>query len=279
MKNFNLLRKSERKSVGTTLALTVGSPSFDRRYSRLKHYAFMLLFLLAGVGQVWGEDVITQSSFSNISSSGYNNYTCTGTSGASYLINFYKSSNTNMNFKKTTVSSGFVVTSAPTGKKIKSVTATFGNALNIYRSNTNYSTSATSHHDDESDPVSMTSGTACVPSSTATSFRLYSPSTAATVSQISIEWEDANSSTPTLTASPAIIDFGTVEQGVSVDAQTVAVNYANLSGSITYSGLSGVFTATGTISASGDEITITVLRASKDSYEQMKFVMTAQDNQ
>ena len=90
MKNFNLLRKSERKSVGTTLALTVGSPSFDRRYSRLKHYAFMLLFLLAGVGQVWGEDVITQSSFSNISSSGYNNYTCTGTSGASYLINFYK---------------------------------------------------------------------------------------------------------------------------------------------------------------------------------------------
>lgn len=116
MKNFNLLRKSERKSVGTTLALTVGSPSFDRRYSRLKHYAFMLLFLLGSLN-VWGEDVITQSSFSNISSSGYNNYTCTGTSGASYLINFYKSSNTNMNFKKATVSSGFVVTSAPTGKK------------------------------------------------------------------------------------------------------------------------------------------------------------------
>ena len=54
MKNFNLLRKSERKSVGTTLALTVGSPSFDRRYSRLKHYAFMLLFLLGSLN-VWGE--------------------------------------------------------------------------------------------------------------------------------------------------------------------------------------------------------------------------------
>lgn len=278
MKNFNLLRKSERKSVGTTLALTVGSPSFDRRYSRLKHYAFMLLFLLAGVGQVWGEDVITQSSFSNISSSGYNNYTCTGTSGASYLINFYKSSNTNMNFKKTTVSSGFVVTSAPTGKKIKSVTATFGNALNIYWSNTNYSTSAISKNDDESDPVSMTSGTACVPSSTATSFRLYSPSTAATVSQISIEWEDANSSTPTLTASPAIIDFGTVEQGVSVDAQTVAVNYANLSGSITYSGLSGVFTATGTISASGDEITITPSTATIGEHEQTLTIQSSADS-
>lgn len=54
MKNFNLLRKSEWKSVGTTLALTVGSPSFDRRYSRLKHYAFMLLFLLGSLN-VWGE--------------------------------------------------------------------------------------------------------------------------------------------------------------------------------------------------------------------------------
>ena len=57
MKNFNLLRKSERKSVGTTLALTVGSPSFDRRYSRLKHYAFMLLFLLGSLN-VWGDNIL-----------------------------------------------------------------------------------------------------------------------------------------------------------------------------------------------------------------------------
>lgn len=54
MKNFNLLRKSERKSVGTTLALTVGSPSFDRRGTMLKHLAFMLLFLLGSLN-VWGE--------------------------------------------------------------------------------------------------------------------------------------------------------------------------------------------------------------------------------
>ena len=53
MKNFNLLRKSERKSVGTTLALTVGSPSFDRRGNMLKHLTFMLLFLLGSLN-VWG---------------------------------------------------------------------------------------------------------------------------------------------------------------------------------------------------------------------------------
>ena len=56
MKNFNLLRKSERKSVGTTLALTVGSPSFDRRGTMLKHLAFMLLFLLGSLN-VWGVEV------------------------------------------------------------------------------------------------------------------------------------------------------------------------------------------------------------------------------
>ena len=55
MRNLNFLRKSERKSVGTTLALTVGSPSFDRRYSALKHLAFMLLFLLGSLN-VWGAD-------------------------------------------------------------------------------------------------------------------------------------------------------------------------------------------------------------------------------
>ena len=55
MRNLNFLRKSERKSVGTTLALTVGSPSAHRRYSALKHLTFMLLFLLGSLN-VWGAD-------------------------------------------------------------------------------------------------------------------------------------------------------------------------------------------------------------------------------
>ena len=47
----------ERLDVGRTLALTVGSPSVHRRGAMLKHIAFLLLFLVVGVGQVWGEDV------------------------------------------------------------------------------------------------------------------------------------------------------------------------------------------------------------------------------
>lgn len=71
MKKFNLLRKSERKSVGTTLALTVGSPSAHRRYSALKHLTFMLLFLLGSLN-VWGDD------FSETYSYGGSNWTRTG---------------------------------------------------------------------------------------------------------------------------------------------------------------------------------------------------------
>ena len=40
MRKIHLLRKSERKSVGTTLALTVGSPSFDRRFTVVRPSVF-----------------------------------------------------------------------------------------------------------------------------------------------------------------------------------------------------------------------------------------------
>lgn len=42
-------------NVGRTLAMTVGSPSIDRRGTMLKHLAFLLLFLFAGIGQMWGQ--------------------------------------------------------------------------------------------------------------------------------------------------------------------------------------------------------------------------------
>ena len=42
-----------RHDVSATLASTVGSPSVDRRGTMLKHYAFMLLFLLGSLN-VWG---------------------------------------------------------------------------------------------------------------------------------------------------------------------------------------------------------------------------------
>ena len=49
-------------SEGSTLALTVGSPSAHRRYSALKHLAFMLLFLLGSLN-VWGADATKAEGF------------------------------------------------------------------------------------------------------------------------------------------------------------------------------------------------------------------------
>ena len=88
MRKIHLLRKSERKSVGTTLALTVGSPSFDRRGTMLKHYAFMLLFLLGSLN-VWGEVTALSLPKSWDASDGSSAYTealgCTKTSlGSDY---------------------------------------------------------------------------------------------------------------------------------------------------------------------------------------------------
>ncbi|MDY5651070.1 MAG: InlB B-repeat-containing protein [Paludibacteraceae bacterium] len=92
MKNFNLLRKSERKSVGTTLALTVGSPSFDRRGTMLKHYAFMLLFLLGSLN-VWGEEMAVdfESATSDYSDWTFTNFTTqqTNTSVTAHGGNYF----------------------------------------------------------------------------------------------------------------------------------------------------------------------------------------------
>ena len=71
-----------------------------------------------------------------------------------------------------------------------------------------------------------------------------------------------------LTATPTTIDFGTVYQGADVESKTVAVNFENLTGNVTYSGLSTPFTATGTVSNDGDKITIAANTATINEYSQ-----------
>lgn len=71
-----------RHDVSATLALTVGSPSFDRRGTMLKHYAFMLLFLLGSLN-VWGTSPV-QSTFSKNSTISNNQVT---EGGVTWTIN------------------------------------------------------------------------------------------------------------------------------------------------------------------------------------------------
>ena len=74
MRNFNFLSKSSSQSGShgvVTLASAVGSPSAHRRKNILKHTIFILLFLIVGVGNVWGATVTyTITSTSTVSTSG-----------------------------------------------------------------------------------------------------------------------------------------------------------------------------------------------------------------
>ena len=96
---------------------------------------------------------------------------------------------------------------------------------------------------------------------------------------IVVTYETADPSAPTLAVAPTVIDFGDVEQGSTVDAQTVAVNFENLTGEVTYSGLSSPFSATGTISTTGNEISISAdASAAVDEYEQTLTVTSVADS-
>ena len=122
--------------------------------------------------------------------------------------------------------------------------------------------------------------------STTTSVEIYNntsgksggSATKCTVITISYESTGGGSTQPTLSVEPATIDFGTVEQGAPVESKTVAVSFENLTGSVTYSELTSPFSANGTISSTGDEITIAANTATIGEYSQTLTVQSADDN-
>ncbi|MBO5673588.1 MAG: chitobiase/beta-hexosaminidase C-terminal domain-containing protein [Paludibacteraceae bacterium] len=81
-----------------------------------------------------------------------------------------------------------------------------------------------------------------------------------------------------LTVNPTTIDFGTVYEGATVADKTVAVNFANLTGNVTYSALSTPFSATGTISATGDKITISADASTIGEYSDTLTVASTADS-
>lgn len=262
MKNFNLLRKSERKSVGTTLALTVGSPSAHRRYSALKHLTFMLLFLLGSLN-VWGASPETIS---------FASYSTSGTaSQADFVITWDGNTSCTIVQAKGTGNNVANNTTSPRWYQNNSITITPKSGITITKivftgSGSNYN----------GQTMSFSAGSGSVSSNattwngsiTSSSSLVVTPGKQFRPGSVVVTYTTGGTTEPSLTVTPATIDFGTVEQGASVAAKTVAVTYANLTGSVTYSGLSDPFAATGTISASGDEITITPSTATIGEYEQ-----------
>ena len=116
-------------------------------------------------------------------------------------------------------------------------------------------------------------------SGTGSSITIVNKGTAQTrIRGIEVTYATSGGSNPTLSVSPATIDFGTVEQGATVSAEDVTVTFANLTGSVSYSGLSGAFSATGSISSTGDKITITPSTSTIGEYEQTLTVQSTADS-
>ena len=94
MRNLNFFGRSAMVSEGSTLALTVGSPSAHRRHSALKHLAFMLLFLLGSLN-MWGTEYelvyslncATASANGSQSAYGVNSTTVMAGSGVKAFLN------------------------------------------------------------------------------------------------------------------------------------------------------------------------------------------------
>ena len=102
------------------------------------------------------------------------------------------------------------------------------------------------------------------------------------IKSITVVYEETSSGgdepVASLSATPTTIDFGTVYEGATVADKTVAVNFANLTGAVTYSGLSTPFSATGAIAATGDKITISADASTIGAYSQTLTVASTADS-
>lgn len=220
MKNFNLLRKSERKSVGTTLALTVGSPSFDRRGTMLKHYAFMLLFLLGSLN-VWGEDEVDVLKASDLAatSSTYTNFSnVSKTSAAVYAGQSAKDGSGNIQLRSKNSNSGIVSTTS--GGVVKSVKITVGsgsNTIDVYGSNSAYTAATDLYGDNKGTKVGSLSATGTITFEDEYAYvGIRSNNGALYLSSVEITWTSSEPSTYTITAESNNTTYGTVSLNGSV---------------------------------------------------------------
>lgn len=109
-------------------------------------------------------------------------------------------------------------------------------------------------------------------------YKCYAQSNIGSTPHLFTIYELTESSDPFLTVNKSVIDFGNIVEGESVDDAAVKVIFANLTGSITYSGLTAPFSASGSISATGDEITISATASTIGDYEQTLTIASAADS-
>lgn len=88
----------------------------------------------------------------------------------------------------------------------------------------------------------------------------------------------AESTSPYIVASPASVDFGTKVQDATIDPVEIEVQFGNLTGAVSYSGLTAPFSVSGSIAASGDKLTISVDASSVIEANQTLTISSAADS-
>ena len=222
--------------------------------------ALLTMLCTVGVGQMWGADVtyVFKDAVDNPGNAndwftadidGYTSWSAT--KGGSNNPKYY-TTGTGLRVYN---GGKFTITSS---KTLASITLTFsGSSYTFQSSNTNTTQTVTPN---------------------ATSYE-WSVGRTCRLQKIEITYAAGSSTpTPSLSATPTTIDFGTVEQGATIANKTVAINFANLTGQVNYSGLSNPFTATGTVSNSGDNITIAANTSTIGDYSQTLTIASAADD-
>ena len=267
--------------------------------------------LALGVGNAWGADVtetIKMIGFAGSTATSYVNVTQTGTSdkGTTMVAYAFNPKTGQVRGNKTAVAGASVASedknknwslynSQAMGGAIKSITITqtaigenkFQNEMYVSLGTTTQGavtaiTNAQKHTSLNANTITFDID----PSKGYTYFKLLSTKKFGTGTlagvEVKVTYETASGGGETpvasLSATPTTIDFGTVYQGADVESKTVAVNFENLTGNVTYSGLSTPFTATGTVSNDGDKITIAANTATINEYSQTLTITSAADS-
>ena len=250
-------------------------------FNKKRYYLFIIMLLTLGIGTAWAEEELYKTALfgSSYNSKKVSSYTDTWTAtNNGFTVTVVNANNNNNGWayikmgRKSNLSVGSITTEQAIDKPISKITMTIdavtANNINSIKLKTSINGSSFA----EAGTFTIAKGDQSVTINNPTANLYYQIEVdCKTGSNGSIQiskvqyyaTEDAGSGgdepvTPTssLTATPTTIDFGTVYQGTTVESKTIVVNFENLTDNVTYSGLSSPFTATGTVSATGDKITI-----------------------
>ena len=250
-------------------------------FNKKRYYLFIIMLLTLGIGTAWAEEELYKTALfgSSYNSKKVSSYTDTWTAtNNGFTVTVVNANNNNNGWayikmgRKSNLSVGSITTEQAIDKPISKITMTIDAVTAKNINSIKLKTSINGSSFAEAGTFTIAKGDQSVTINNPTANLYYqievdcNTGSNGSIQISKVQYyatEDAGSGgdepvTPTssLTATPTTIDFGTVYQGTTVESKTIVVNFENLTDNVTYSGLSSPFTATGTVSATGDKITI-----------------------